>query len=40
LEHNFRSLNDSYSRLLKWIEERDADLEKSIKDGTHVSGFK
>jgi DnaJ-class molecular chaperone len=39
LQEKFKGLNDSYNRLLDWIEERDRHLDQSLKDGTHPSGF-
>lgn len=39
LELKFKQLNESYNRLLEWVEVRDQELEKSLRDGTHVSGF-
>ena len=40
IEEKFKTFNQAYERLQKWIDEREARFEESLRAGNHPSGIK
>ena len=40
IEEKFKSFNQAYERLQKWIDERELRFEESLRSGSHPSGIR